>query len=330
MNSHSTWFVGPACVAGLCVLVSTGVLAASADKIAVCHAPPDNPTHTKRIFVGGGGQAVMSHLGHGDWLVSEEVCDDIADNDCDGVANPLADNADCATRLGVGATCVSGDCEPPPPDTPVGTITADILRGGMPPGSDRGVESSAGNLVADAQRWATSSSGAQIAFMNPGGVRADLRYAQSGGEGDGVVTYLEAFTFQPFGNTLVTMPMTGAQIASVLGEQCKPAASSRPFLHLGVSDGFTYDLARNIVGGNCVSIAVTNMRLHGVPLDPAATYMVTVNNFLADGGDNFPTFASIDPLLRIVGGKDLAALVNYLFVFSPVSPPSTDRVNELP
>ncbi len=63
--------------------------------------------------------------------------------------------------------------------TPVGTITADIVRGGNPPGSDRGVESAAGNLVADAQLWSTSASGAQVAFMNPGGVRSDLTYAQS-------------------------------------------------------------------------------------------------------------------------------------------------------
>ena len=105
-------------------------------------------------------------------------------------------------------------------NTPVGTITADIVRGGNPPGADRGVESSAGNLVADAQLWATSFNGAQVAFMNAGGVRSDLRYAPSGAEGAGVVTYGEAFTFQPFGNTLVTIPMTGAQIVSALNEQC--------------------------------------------------------------------------------------------------------------
>ena len=97
-------------------------------------------------------------------------------------------------------------------NTPVGTITADINRGGTPPGTDRGVESSAGNLVADAQLWATSSNFADVAFMNPGGVRSDLTFAQSGSEGDGVVTFGEAFTFQPFGNTLVTYEMTGAQI----------------------------------------------------------------------------------------------------------------------
>ncbi|MDH5373854.1 MAG: bifunctional metallophosphatase/5'-nucleotidase, partial [Acidimicrobiia bacterium] len=111
---------------------------------------------------------------------------------------------------------------------PLGTITADIIRGGTPPGSDRGVESAAGNLVADAQLWATSANGAEVAFMNPGGVRSDLTYASSpDGEGDGVVTYGEAFTFQPFGNTALTFPMTGAQIVSVLEEQCQPLGSSR-------------------------------------------------------------------------------------------------------
>jgi 5'-nucleotidase len=223
---------------------------------------------------------------------------------------------------------------------PVGTITADINRGGVG-GSDRGVESAAGNLVADAQLWATSSNGAQIAFMNPGGLRSDLTYAQSAGEGDGVVTFGEAFTFQPFGNVLITYAMTGAQIISVLEEQCQPAGVSRPFLHLGVSEGFTYDLSTTFglvdhdsnpstaPVNSCTSITVSNVMLNGVPLDPSATYNVTVNTFLADGGDNFTTFGTVTSA-RLDGGNDLLALINYLGTFSPVDPPSTDRVNELP
>ena len=218
-------------------------------------------------------------------------------------------------------------------DTPVGTITETIYRNGAsdaaPGADDRSVESPAGNLVADAQQWATSSNFADVAFMNPGGVRSNLTYPQSASEGDGVVTFGEAFTFQPFGNTLVTFPMTGAQIVSVLEEQCQPTGSSRPFLHLGVSDGFTYDLAKTISGGNCTSVTIANVVLDGVPLDPAATYNVTVNSFLADGQDNFTTFGTITAP-RLDGGNDLQALVNYLGTFSPVAPPSTDRVNELP
>jgi 5'-nucleotidase len=153
-------------------------------------------------------------------------------------------------------------------------------------------------------------------------------YLESAGEGDGIVTLGEAFTFQPFDNTLVTIPMTGAQIISVLEEQCQPPVSSRPILHLGVSEGFTYDLATTIVAGVCTSITVSNAVLNGVGLEPGETYKVTVNNFLADGGDNFSTFATIAE--RLEGGNDLEALIGYLGTFSPVSPPSTDRVNELP
>ena len=216
-------------------------------------------------------------------------------------------------------------------NTPVGTITADINRGGTPPGTDRGVESAAGNLVADAQLWATSASGAQVAFMNPGGVRSDLTFlsSQTPPEGDGVVTFGEAFTFQPFGNTLKTFPMTGAQIVSVLEEQCQPSFASRPFLHLGVSEGFTYDLSKTIVAGTCTSVTISNVMLNGVPLDTAATYYATVNSFLSDGGDNFSTFDTITAP-KLDGGIDLLALINYLGTFGPVAPPSTDRVNELP
>jgi 5'-nucleotidase len=218
-------------------------------------------------------------------------------------------------------------------NTPVGTITADINRGGFPvPGvEDRGVESPAGNLVADAQLWATSSNGAQIAFMNPGGVRSNLTYTQTQTppEGNGVVTFGEAFTFQPFGNTLVTMEMTGQEIVDVLEQQCQPAGSSRPFLHLGVSDGFTYDLSKTIVAGTCTSVTIANVMLNGVPLDMGAGYMVTVNSFLATGGDNFTVFGGVTTP-RLEGGVDLTAIINYLGTFSPVAPPPTDRVNELP
>ncbi len=220
-------------------------------------------------------------------------------------------------------------------NTPVGKVTETITRGGTPPGADRGVESAAGNLVADAQLWSTSANGAQIAFMNAGGLRSDITYPQSQTppEGDGVVTFGEAFTFQPFGNTLITFEMTGAQVIAVLNEQCQPAGSARPFQHLGVSEGFTYDLAKTItqVGSvfNCTSVTVSNVKLNGVALDPTGTYNVTVSNFLADGGDNFPTFATV-ATPRLDGGNDLLALVGYLGTYQPIAPPSIDRVNELP
>jgi 5'-nucleotidase len=167
--------------------------------------------------------------------------------------------------------------------------------------------------------------------MNSGGVRFDLSHAASGSEGGGV-TYGEAQTFQAFGNgnTLLTFPMTVAQIVSVLREQYQPAGSSRPFPHLGVSNGFTYDLQTTLANGACTNVSISNVQLNGQAIDSDATYMVTANNFLADGGDNFTTFAEVNTSLRANGGSDLEALVNYLGTFGPVAPPSTDRVNEQP
>jgi len=212
----------------------------------------------------------------------------------------------------------------------VGSITEDINRGGNPPGNDRGVESAAGNLVADAQLWATRNFGSQIALMNPGGVRSDLVYVESNSEGDGNVTFGEAFTFQPFNNGLEVLTMTGAQIVAVLEEQCQPfsgQAGERAFLHLGVSEGFTYDLEKdfNAIGG-CTAI-ISNVQVNGVDLDMAADYKVAVNSFLADGGDNFTTFTEASA--RVTWGLDLDALTTYLGENSPVAPPATDRVNEL-
>ena len=225
----------------------------------------------------------------------------------------------------------------------VGSITGDIKRAFVGSSEDRGSESSAGNMIADAQLYGTLANGAQIAFMNPGGIRSDLIFAKSTGEAvDGIVTYAESFTFQPFSNILMTIPMTGAQIDAVLRQQCQPAGSSRPFLHLGVSAGFTYDLSKTFglvdhdnnpataAVNSCTSISVTNIMLNGVALDPAATYYVTINNFLADGGDNFTVFRQVDPSLRVGGGIDLDELNRYLSEKGPINPPGTNRVNELP
>jgi 5'-nucleotidase len=216
----------------------------------------------------------------------------------------------------------------------VGEATEPITRATTPSGGeDRGSESNLSNLIADAQLWATELNGAEIALMNPGGVRNDFD--------EGPITYAEAFNVQPFGNLLTTIPMTGAQIVSVLEEQCQPIGSSRPFLHLGVSEGFTYSLARTIEDvpdpddpaetiAACTAISITDVELDGISIDPAATYFVSVNNFLVDGGDNFGTFADVDPSLRVGAGIDLDALIAYLGEFSPVSAPGTDRVTELP
>ncbi|MGD9793720.1 MAG: bifunctional UDP-sugar hydrolase/5'-nucleotidase [Acidimicrobiia bacterium] len=215
----------------------------------------------------------------------------------------------------------------------VGTVTADIVRS-----ANRDSEASLGNLIADAQLEATAAAGdggAQIALMNPGGVRADLTASLiSGGEQPGQVTFGEAFAVQPFGNLLVTMDLTGAQLQALLEQQFVPTRS-RPLLIFGVSSGLTFsfdmpdrDVAGVIIPGQASGNRVSNLALNGVPIDPVATYRVTTNNFLADGGDGFTVFTQ--GTNRAGGGDDLVAFTEYLTAHSPVAPTPVDRITELP
>lgn len=203
----------------------------------------------------------------------------------------------------------------------VATITGDIRRS-----ATRDSESSLADLIADAQLDRTTVNGAQIALMNPGGVRADLTYASSpAGEGDGVVTYGEAFTVQPFANTLVTMTLTGAQVKAALEQQWTTQTDgSVRFLHLGISEGLTYSWSASAP----VGAKVSDVRLGGTPLDPAASYRVTVNSFLADGGDAFTVLR--DGTARTGGGVDLDEFIAYLRDHSPVTGPSPTRATRLP
>jgi 5'-nucleotidase len=195
----------------------------------------------------------------------------------------------------------------------VGTITADIVRAAVPSG-----ESPLGNLIADSQLAATTSAGAQIALMNPGGVRADLTFAASPlGEGDGVVTYGEAFTVQPFSNILQTLTYTGAQIDATLEQQWLDGGPTR-ILQPSSTLHYTQTLA------NPIGDRVSDITIDGVPVDPAATYRVTVNNFLAAGGDSFTVLTQGT---NVTGGPiDLDAFAAYLTANSPVAPPAADRI----
>lgn len=201
----------------------------------------------------------------------------------------------------------------------VGDITADFNRARQSNGSEnRGGESTIGNFVADVQKWST---GADIAFMNPGGIRANLTYASSGAtDPDGNVTYREAATVQPFANTLVTMTLTGAQLKSVLEEQWQPAGSARPFLKLGVSEGLVYTYDPTAAQGS----RITSITVNGSPLDAAGTYTVAANSFLAGGGDNFATFKGIEGK-RDTGKIDLQSMVDWFDANKTASPDYAQR-----
>ena len=187
---------------------------------------------------------------------------------------------------------------------PVGRISASAMK--------KKPESTLGNLVADAQLASTRDAGAVIAFMNPGGIRTDL-VARDGG----VVTFGDIYAVQPFGNTLVTMTYTGAQLLQILEEQF---ANMNDWNVLAVSEGFTMTLDPSKPVGQRVMKAALN----GQPIDPAKTYRVTLNNFIAAGGDGFVTFKQgKDPQ---VGPLDLDSMEEYLRGKDMVQVPAVGRV----
>ncbi|WP_055699566.1 bifunctional metallophosphatase/5'-nucleotidase [Streptomyces silaceus] len=204
----------------------------------------------------------------------------------------------------------------------VGYISADI------PGRGAGVpESPLGDLIADAQLAHAKSLDpeADLALMNPGGIRSDIVFKASGSEGDGVVTYGEAFTVQPFSNTVNLVDLTGAQLVTGLKQQVSGPNAASPKI-LQISDGLTYTLDMTKTGAD--RVVADSIKLNGKAIDPAATYRVAMNSFLAGGGDGFAELGKgTKPL---VGADDLKAFNDYLTANSsadkPIAPPKADRI----
>jgi 5'-nucleotidase len=181
-------------------------------------------------------------------------------------------------------------------------------------------ESTMGNVIADAQLAATDDEqGAVAALMNPGGVREGLNA--------GVVTYGEAFSVQPFSNVLTTLDLTGAQLQCLLEQQFQ--GGNTP---LYPSASLTYDVS---VGGTsaaaganpCTGTRVpdTSVEINNVPVVATSVYRITVNNFLAGGGDGFTVLRS--GTNAVTSMDDLVALIAYLDgPASPVPAPALDRI----
>jgi 5'-nucleotidase len=211
----------------------------------------------------------------------------------------------------------------------IGSITADIRSArDTPSGQNAAGEQPMGDVIADAMLEATAPTdfgGAVAAFMNAGGVRAGLIFDQlSGGEQPGEVTYGEAFTVQPFGNTLVVKTCTGQQIYDVLNQQFNnPAAGSNRIMlpSANVRYQWTATPAPQIVDGTVSFDGGATF------ISKTASYRVAMNNFMADGGDNYTVFKSCtDPL----GGEiDLDAFARYLGAHSPVAPPTLNRITKV-
>ena len=202
----------------------------------------------------------------------------------------------------------------------VGKVSQDILNTANTLG-----EIPSGDVIADAQLVATQAAdkgGAEVAFMNPGGIRGGalygFLYTPSGTEAPGEVTYGETFTLQPFGNSLVTKTMTGAQIRDLLEQQFPGCGGQTTKRILQISAGFSYE--QDPAGADCAS-RIGNITLKGATVpDDATTYRVTMNNFLAGGGDGFTVFNQGTNALG--GAQDIDALVAYLGSFLPNAVPN--------
>ncbi len=185
---------------------------------------------------------------------------------------------------------------------PVGKLTAEITRSSGSTG-----ESAMGDIIADSMIAAARKQGkVDIAFMNPGGIRADLPF-RPGGE----ITFGDIFSVQPFGNDLVVLSLPGSDIETILKQQYQPGGNNI----LQVSDGFTFTWRQP--AGQPIEIVPGSVKLNGQPLVPTQSYRVVTNNFLVGGGDSFAGFkAGTD---RVTIGSDLDALEAYVTANSPLA-----------
>jgi 5'-nucleotidase len=197
-------------------------------------------------------------------------------------------------------------------DRHAGSVTETLSR--TP--NDAG-ESPLGDIVADAQLAATrteANGAAVIAFNNPGGVRTDIAKKP-----DGAVSYADVFASQPFRNQLVTLTLSGAQIKNMLEQQWLDP--NRPRI-LQVSKGFNYTWDATRPYGE--RVVADRMSLNGQRVEPAQIYRVTVNNYLAVGGDGFTVLK--DGTAAQFGVYDADALDAYFKATGPLSPGQLDRI----
>ncbi len=183
---------------------------------------------------------------------------------------------------------------------------------------DAAGQSPLGDLIADADLAATRAAGARIAFLNPGSVRAPIDYGS-----DGSVTYGALFSAQPFGNNLVSMTLRGEQIKALLEQQWLPSRQQSQMLQVSRGFSYAYDLGRPIGA----RVLAETMRLDDMPIGAAESYRVTVNSFMASGGDGFTVL--LDGRERVTGIIDVDAAEAYFKASPPVAPPPSGRVTML-
>jgi 5'-nucleotidase len=194
----------------------------------------------------------------------------------------------------------------------VGRATATLSKA-----DDAGKQSPAGSVIADADLFATTKVGAKLALLNPGSVRSAIEPV------NGVVSYGDLFKAEPFGNNLVTVTLSGAELKDVLEQQWLTTRQSAMILQ--VSEGFTYTYDDTRPMG--ARILAETMKLNGVPMRSDVDYRVTINSFMQSGGDGFTLFSKGRD--KMTGVIDVDALEAYFGARSPIAPPPKGRVGNL-
>ncbi|MGE3250533.1 MAG: bifunctional UDP-sugar hydrolase/5'-nucleotidase [Hyphomonadaceae bacterium] len=268
--------------------------------------------HTNGIYICRVGNALLTSAGqYGAYLTDITLTLDRRTGDVVAsaaqnivVAETIAEDASVAAHVAAYSALAA-----PIRNRAVGAIAAPLPRARTDAG-----ESPLGLVIADSMIAGVArelGSRPDIAFMNPGGVRADLASA-------GPVTLDDLFAVLPFGNDLMVLELTGAEIETLLTQQFRGGENNTI---LQISEGSRFAWRRTASGGTLVPGSIV---INGAPLDRARTYRVVTNSFLAFGGDGFNAFAG--ERTRTVAGGDLAALETYVAAYSPLPAPSAPRV----
>lgn len=218
----------------------------------------------------------------------------------------------------------------------VGSITADIKRAllanSSTPTRDETAEGPMGDVMADV--YLSGGPQADIAFINPGGVRADLIYKNGG-----AVTYGDLLTVAPFGNVLATVDLTGAQIVRLLEQQWEaPNCSAKTgangcgrMLQPSSTFSYSWDAAKpaGAAVGSGNRVVAGSLKLNGAAMDMSKTYRVTLNSFMAPGpGDDFSVVTTSGTKVTNSGVIDIDAFVGYMKKNPNLAPPAP-RVTRL-
>jgi len=221
--------------------------------------------------------------------------------------------------------------------SPLASAVVATISQALPATSNAAGEEPAGDLIADAQLAATqptSLGGAQIAFMNVGGVRSP-GFAPAGATYPYALTYGDAFTVQPFGNSLVTMTVTATQLKALLEQQFNGCAGQTANRVMQSSNGLKYSWSSSAPACSKITEATftptdvtqtpavvtgptETIVTGGVVQNPSKTYRITVNNFMSTGGDGFTTLLGGTNVQG--GAQDIDALVAYLVNYKSPKP----------